>query len=170
MRGEQSWCGRRLAAHGSSGLVEESAQDGELEERVERHVVICADGQARQASVRAGEGWWAMGRVPWAERVRLLGASVRFSFRHSSPKANAATPCNGSKDQNGGDIGHVRAASPKPRTPHPLIGAAWCVASGGVNVPLTKTQSARDSSPPTPNTTSNTRRNGQLTPHTRETP
>ena len=30
-----------VAAYGSSGLVEESAQDGELEARVERHV-ICA--------------------------------------------------------------------------------------------------------------------------------
>ena len=55
----------RLAAYGSSGL-EESAQDRDLEERVERHVVdICAraSGSGRvsarasgQASLRAGEG------------------------------------------------------------------------------------------------------------------
>ena len=31
-----------VAAYGSSGLVEESAQDGDLEERVERHVSVHA--------------------------------------------------------------------------------------------------------------------------------
>ena len=41
---------RRLAAYGSSGL-EESAQDGDLEERVERHV-ICARGQAVASVLR----------------------------------------------------------------------------------------------------------------------
>ena len=44
------------------------------------------------------------------------------------------------------------------RTPNlpTRTGASWGVASSGVNVPLTKTQSARDSSPPTPNTTRQT--------------
>ena len=51
-----------MAAYGSYGL-EESAQDGELEERVERHVV-CARA-SRQASVRAGVRLvWARGLVP----------------------------------------------------------------------------------------------------------
>ena len=36
-RGAKLW--RQLAAYGSSGSLEESAQDGDLEERVERHVV-----------------------------------------------------------------------------------------------------------------------------------
>ena len=49
----QAWArdgvARRLAAYGSSGLVEESAQDGDLEERVERHVICArASGHRRQ--------------------------------------------------------------------------------------------------------------------------
>ena len=53
----------RLAAYGSSGGLEESAQGGDLEERVERHVVICARASAGTvASVRGG--WWARGLVP----------------------------------------------------------------------------------------------------------
>ena len=50
----KSWW--RLAAYGSSGL-EESAQDGDLEERVERHI-IWAQASGTVASVLAG-GWWA---------------------------------------------------------------------------------------------------------------
>ena len=41
-------------AYHSSGLVEESAQGGDLEERVERHVVICARASGVVASVLAG--------------------------------------------------------------------------------------------------------------------
>ena len=42
-----------VAAYGSSGLVEESAQGGELEERVERHV-LSMDGQAGRRQWGAG--------------------------------------------------------------------------------------------------------------------
>ena len=48
--------GWRLAAYGSSGLVEESAQDGDLEERVERHVVICARAGGQCGATRRDGG------------------------------------------------------------------------------------------------------------------
>ena len=88
------------AAHGSSSGLEESAQDRDLEERVERHVVdICAraSGSGRvsarasgQASLRAGEGLvgYGSGAAALAVRVSPCGlnllaclVSVRFSTR-----------------------------------------------------------------------------------------
>ena len=42
MHGRKATGWWRLAAYGSSGGLEESAKGGELEERVERHVIICA--------------------------------------------------------------------------------------------------------------------------------
>ena len=77
----------RLAAYGSSGL-EESAQDRDLEERVERHVVdICAraSGSGRvsarasgQASLRAGEGLvgYGSGAAALAVRVSPCGLNL----------------------------------------------------------------------------------------------
>ena len=42
------------AAHHSSSLVEESAHDGELEERIECHVIICAGGTVWRHEARPG--------------------------------------------------------------------------------------------------------------------
>ena len=172
MRGEQSWCGRRLAAHGSSGLVEESAQDGELEERVERHVICARASRSGRVSRQAGRrhcepvrGRWAMGRVPqrwqcglalWAEPVGLLGVSFAFLSDTLRGKPRFDAPATGPRIKMGGIIAAYAASTHE--SPHPLTrtGASWGVASGGVNVPLTNTQSARDSSPPTPNTTRQT--------------
>ena len=93
----------RLAAYGSSGL-EESAQDRDLEERVERHVVVCAraSGSGRvsarasgQASLRAGEGLVGYGSgaaalavrglALWAEPVGLLGVCSLFDAPATAP-------------------------------------------------------------------------------------
>ena len=75
---------RRLAAHGSStSLVEESAQGGDLEERVERHVVYArASGRVSvisawasgQASLRAGEG--LVGYVVWCRSAGSAGLAM----------------------------------------------------------------------------------------------
>ena len=57
----------RLAAYGSSGGLEESAQGGDLEERVERHVVvICA---------RAG-GHCGATRREWAQGLGAAAAAL----------------------------------------------------------------------------------------------
>ena len=165
----------RLAAYGSSGL-EESAQDRDLEERVERHVVdICAraSGSGRvsarasgQASLRAGEGLVGYGSgaaalavrglALWAEPVGLLGVSFAFLSDTLRGKPRFDAPATGPRIKMGGIIAAYAASTHE--SPHPLTrtGASWGVASGGVNVPLTNTQSARDSSPPTPNTTRQT--------------
>ena len=164
----------RLAAYGSSGL-EESAQDRDLEERVERHVVVCAraSGSGRvsarasgQASLRAGEGLVGYGSgaaalavrglALWAEPVGLLGVSFAFLSDTLRGKPRFDAPATGPRIKMGGIIAAYAASTHE--SPHPLTrtGASWGVASGGVNVPLTNTQSARDSSPPTPNTTRQT--------------
>jgi len=82
-----------VAAYGSSGLVEESAQDGELEARVERHV-ICARASGTVASVRAG-GWcmgyvglWRRSPARWQLWSRLwVCLSDRFFVRARSVAA-----------------------------------------------------------------------------------
>ena len=60
---------RRLAAYGSSGGLEESAQDGDLEERVERHVV-CAQASGC-VSASASRRARACGLLFKALRVRF---------------------------------------------------------------------------------------------------
>jgi hypothetical protein len=58
-------CARGPAAYGSSGLVEESAQDGDLEERVERHAVVCAHtGRGGHYVAARGEAGCAQAWVP----------------------------------------------------------------------------------------------------------
>jgi hypothetical protein len=47
---------RRLAAYGSTGGLEESAQGGDLEERVERHVMIWARAGGRCGAMRRDGG------------------------------------------------------------------------------------------------------------------
>ena len=77
--------GWRLAAYGSSsGLVEESAQDGDLEERVERHVVICARaggqcGATRRDGGGSGSGCSSSCCVPAPRVEGVLGVSSKRS-------------------------------------------------------------------------------------------
>ena len=101
----QAWArdgvARRLAAYGSSGLVEESAQDGDLEERVERHVICArAGGQALvragvSASLRlVGSGSEAVSVSPWVGDVfawlRCRLPSRSFSVVLGSDVSNRA--------------------------------------------------------------------------------
>ena len=90
----RSWW-RRLAAYGGSGGLEESAQGGELEERVERHVIWARAG-GTVASVLAG-GWWAQGLRPGSRgRVSPVGwCRVRFGAEgRSLPLGGVLTLCN----------------------------------------------------------------------------
>ena len=59
-----------VAAYGSSSGLEESAQGGELEERVERHVVICA--RAGRALVAGGLTVWVAAAAVWPRRLLLV--------------------------------------------------------------------------------------------------
>ena len=101
----QAWArdgvARRLAAYGSSGLVEESAQDGDLEERVERHVICArAGGQALvragvSASLRlVGSGSEAVSVSPWVGDVFALVERCR-AFPGRSRKRAEANPAMG---------------------------------------------------------------------------
>ena len=72
MHGRKATGWWQLAAYGSSSGLEESTQDGDLEERVERHVaVICARAGGHCGVTRRNGG------LTVRLRARRRGASIR---------------------------------------------------------------------------------------------
>ena len=73
MHGRKATGWWQLAAYGSSSGLEESTQDGDLEERVERHVaVICARAGGHCGVTRRDGG------LTVRLRARRRGASMRY--------------------------------------------------------------------------------------------